>query len=99
MTDTILFGPYLLAALLSVAAGAVSFASPCVVPLVPGYLAYLAGLVGADAPAVTEEEVRTQAAERRAAVTGEVPVLTRTPRLRRFRVAGAAALFVLGFTV
>ena len=30
-------------------AGAVSFASPCVVPLVPGYLAYLAGLVGADA--------------------------------------------------
>ena len=39
-------GPLLLAALVAVAAGAVSFASPCVVPLVPGYLAYLAGLVG-----------------------------------------------------
>ena len=43
-------GPLLLAALVAVAAGAVSFASPCVVPLVPGYLAYLAGLVGVEAP-------------------------------------------------
>lgn len=30
-------------------AGLVSFASPCVVPLVPGYLAYVSGLAGADA--------------------------------------------------
>lgn len=29
-------------------AGVVSFASPCVVPLVPGYLAYMTGLSGAD---------------------------------------------------
>lgn len=29
-------------------AGLVSFASPCVVPLVPGYLAYMTGLSGAD---------------------------------------------------
>jgi cytochrome c-type biogenesis protein len=99
LTEVATSGPVLLAVLLSVAAGAVSFASPCVVPLVPGYLAYLAGLVGADAPAVTEEEARAQAAERRAAVTGELPVLTRPQRLRRWRVAGAAGLFVLGFTV
>ncbi|WP_396136874.1 MULTISPECIES: cytochrome c biogenesis CcdA family protein [unclassified Amycolatopsis] len=39
-------------------AGAISFASPCVVPLVPGYLAYLAALVGADAPAVKADEER-----------------------------------------
>ena len=45
-------GPLLVAVAVAVLAGAVSFASPCVVPLVPGYLAYLAGLVGADAPAV-----------------------------------------------
>jgi cytochrome c-type biogenesis protein len=45
-------GPLLLASGVALAAGAVSFASPCVVPLVPGYLAYLAALVGADAPAV-----------------------------------------------
>lgn len=30
------------------AAGVVSFASPCVVPLVPGYLAYMTGLSGAE---------------------------------------------------
>ena len=46
-------GPLLVAAAVAVLAGAVSFASPCVVPLVPGYLAYLAGLVGADAPPAT----------------------------------------------
>lgn len=49
-------GPLLLAAGLAMLAGAVSFASPCVVPLVPGYLAYLAALVGAEAPAVSTTE-------------------------------------------
>lgn len=38
----------LLAAPLAFAAGAVSFASPCVLPLVPGYLSYVTGLSGAD---------------------------------------------------
>jgi cytochrome c-type biogenesis protein len=72
-------GPLLAAVAVAVLAGAVSFASPCVVPLVPGYLAYLAGLVGADAPPATLEEARA-------------------PRSGRWRVAGAAALFVAGFT-
>jgi cytochrome c-type biogenesis protein len=36
------------AALVAFTAGLVSFASPCVVPLVPGYLAYMTGLSGAD---------------------------------------------------
>ena len=49
-------GPLLLASAVALLAGAISFASPCVVPLVPGYLAYLAALVGADAPAVGEGE-------------------------------------------
>jgi len=53
-------GPLLLAAGLALLAGAISFASPCVVPLVPGYLAYLAALVGADAPAVKADEERKQ---------------------------------------
>lgn len=51
-------GPLLLASGVALAAGAVSFASPCVVPLVPGYLAYLAALVGADAPAVGDGEAK-----------------------------------------
>ncbi|HEY3262701.1 MAG TPA: cytochrome c biogenesis CcdA family protein [Pseudonocardiaceae bacterium] len=65
LSDVAISGPLLLAALVAVAAGAVSFASPCVLPLVPGYLGYLAGLVGGS----------------------------------RWRLAGATALFVLGFTV
>jgi len=36
----------LLAVLVAFAAGLVSFASPCVVPLVPGYLSYMTGLSG-----------------------------------------------------
>jgi hypothetical protein len=38
----------LVAAMVALAAGLVSFASPCVVPLVPGYLSYMTGLSGAD---------------------------------------------------
>jgi len=48
LTGVAVSGPLLLAIGLAVLAGAVSFASPCVVPLVPGYLAYLTGLVGAE---------------------------------------------------
>ena len=42
-------GPLLVAAGISLAAGLVSFASPCVLPLVPGYLAFVSGLTGAQA--------------------------------------------------
>ena len=38
----------LVAGAVAFAAGVVSFASPCVVPLVPGYLAYMTGLSGAE---------------------------------------------------
>jgi cytochrome c-type biogenesis protein len=58
VTELAISGPLLLAAGVALLAGAISFASPCVVPLVPGYLAYLAALVGADAPAVRADEER-----------------------------------------
>lgn len=41
-------GSLLLAAPIAVLAGLVSFLSPCVLPLVPGYLGYVTGLTGAD---------------------------------------------------
>lgn len=41
-------GPLILGLLAAACAGLVSFASPCVVPLVPGYISYLAGIVGGD---------------------------------------------------
>lgn len=53
LTDLALSGPLLVAFLLALAAGTVSFASPCCLPLVPGYVGYLAGLVGSEAPDAT----------------------------------------------
>ena len=41
-------GPLLLAAPVAAAAGLVSFLSPCVLPLVPGYLSYVTGMSGAE---------------------------------------------------
>lgn len=48
LAETAAAGPLLLALGLCVLAGLVSFASPCVVPLVPGYLSYLAAVVGVE---------------------------------------------------
>jgi cytochrome c-type biogenesis protein len=78
--DLVSTGPLLLALGVSALAGLISFASPCVVPLVPGYLSYLAAVVGVD-----DEPGRQN---------GGVAL-----RTARWRVAGAAALFVAGFTV
>ena len=89
VTDTVISGPYLLAALLAVAAGAVSFASPCVIPLVPGYLAYLASLVGIES---------TAAATIARGGSGAGPDQRVSPAVRG-RAVTATALFVLGFTV
>jgi cytochrome c-type biogenesis protein len=46
--QTVLDGSLLLAVPLAMVAGLVSFASPCVLPLVPGYLGYVTGLTGVD---------------------------------------------------
>lgn len=45
-SETVLSGPLLLALPFAVIAGLVSFLSPCVLPLVPGYLSYMTGLSG-----------------------------------------------------
>lgn len=45
----ILSGPLLFAVPVAAAAGAVTFLSPCVLPLVPGYLSYVTGMSGIDA--------------------------------------------------
>ena len=46
--DTAYSGSLLLAVPVAVLAGLVSFFSPCVVPLLPGYVSYVTGLSGAD---------------------------------------------------
>jgi cytochrome c-type biogenesis protein len=45
---TVTDGPMLLALPVAATAGLVSFLSPCVLPLVPGYLSYVTGLSGAE---------------------------------------------------
>lgn len=44
--DTVNTGPLLLAAAVAALVGLIGFLSPCVLPLVPGYLSYVAGLSG-----------------------------------------------------
>ena len=46
--DTVLSGSLMLALPVALVAGLVSFFSPCVVPLLPGYLSYATGLSGVD---------------------------------------------------
>lgn len=46
--ETILNGSLLLALPVALLAGIVSFLSPCILPLVPGYLGYVTGLTGVD---------------------------------------------------
>ncbi|QBI22020.1 cytochrome c biogenesis protein CcdA [Egibacter rhizosphaerae] len=48
MCEAVVNANVLLAAPIALAAGIVSFASPCVLPLVPGYLSYMTGLSGAE---------------------------------------------------
>jgi cytochrome c-type biogenesis protein len=42
-------GPLILAIPVAAAAGAITFLSPCCLPLIPGYLSYVTGMSGADA--------------------------------------------------
>jgi cytochrome c-type biogenesis protein len=92
-------GPVLLAAPVAAAAGLLSFASPCVLPLVPGYLSYVAGMSGADAvasqaPLPVPDEVEVGAGGTAVLVRPQV----RTPDARRGKAVLGAVLFVLGFT-
>lgn len=86
--NLVIDGPLLLAALLAIVAGALSFFSPCCLPLVPGYLGYVAGLAGEDAQDRSSTSAPTEGA-------GGVAVAAH-PRARGRTVWGAV-LFVAGF--
>lgn len=47
--ETVFSGSMMLAMPIALLAGIVSFASPCVLPLLPGYLGYMSAMAGADA--------------------------------------------------
>jgi cytochrome c-type biogenesis protein len=95
--DIVLSGPLIVALLIAVAAGAVSFFSPCCLPLVPGYLSYVAGIAGSDSPhggtAVSHDPEPGDGAN---GVTVKAPPKRRSAR--RSRTLLGAVLFVAGFS-
>jgi cytochrome c-type biogenesis protein len=94
--DTVTTGSLLLAAPIAFAAGVVSFLSPCVLPLVPGYLSFITGLTGAE---LAGEEPATAAAPGAAAASSTVRVADTEVLVRtKGRVLLGSLLFVLGFT-
>ncbi|MGH8970658.1 MAG: cytochrome c biogenesis CcdA family protein [Actinomycetes bacterium] len=101
-------GPLLLALPVALAAGLVSFLSPCCLPLLPGYLGYLAGTAGAEAhtdgrgtPSQPggepgpDGDLASDAAGGTAVTVAARP--GRRARVRTSRTFAGSLLFVLGF--
>ena len=84
-------GSLLVAVPVAVTAGLVSFLSPCVLPLVPGYLSFVTGLTGEELGDTRQANGAT------AAATGDTLVRAQV-QPRRGRVLAGASLFVLGFS-
>ncbi|WP_250029255.1 cytochrome c biogenesis CcdA family protein [Paractinoplanes maris] len=87
-------GPLLLAIGVAALAGLVSILSPCVLPLLPGYLSYVTGLAGSDLDSSSSPPGSGTAAS-----SGTVQTLTKPQVAGKGRVLAGTSLFVLGFTV
>ncbi|SHN45605.1 cytochrome c biogenesis CcdA family protein [Cryptosporangium aurantiacum] len=111
--DLVTDGPLIAAAGVSALAGLVSFLSPCVLPLVPGYVSYVTGIAGADLDAALGSDPSGRAVQRRVTAAevvgsddaenaGGVAVATRDEPPSRARVRGrvlaGSVLFVAGFS-
>jgi len=110
--DTVTSGSLLLAAPIAFAAGVVSFLSPCVLPLVPGYLSFVTGLSGAELlgeEATSAQATKSGATQTVGAATAEgeaVPAgatvvstaVAASVARTKGRVVAGSLLFVLGFT-
>ncbi len=106
-------GPLLLALPVAAAAGAVTFLSPCCLPLVPGYLSFVTGMAGAggpgrtrapgDAPGQTPGEESGEGSGEGSGGSGLAvaarPVAAAAQTAAKSRVVAGTALFVLGFSV
>jgi cytochrome c-type biogenesis protein len=103
-------GPLLLAIPVAAAAGAVTFLSPCCLPLVPGYLAYITGMSGAGASTTgeaggaaavsTDGEVIVSRGGATTGVTTQARAATTGPAAPATgRAVAGTALFVVGFSL
>lgn len=107
--DAVAGGSLLIAIPIAVLAGLISFLSPCVLPLVPGYLGFIGGAVAPrPVPAGAASEIRTGAGNSDASAA-EVRESPATPNLGSAVATDAAAptrgrlllgvvLFIAGFT-
>lgn len=82
---TVWSGSMLLAVPVALIAGLVSFASPCVLPLVPGYVGYVSGMAAATTGSGGK-------------ASGSTTTATRVAAPSRGRVLAGVGLFVAGFT-
>lgn len=112
VTGTLLSGSMLLAVPLAVLAGLVSFASPCVLPLVPGYLGYVTGMAGASGAAssagarapvrsgatATGPGTAVAAPAPAGGAAGATGATVTLADVGRGRLVAGVALFVAGFT-
>jgi cytochrome c-type biogenesis protein len=100
-------GPLILALPVAAAAGAVTFLSPCCLPLVPGYLSFVTGMAGASGSSPAPAAVLAPSSPSSLSADGGGPAVAvaappavvppaSPPRLR---VVAGTALFVLGFSV
>ncbi|HEY2237430.1 MAG TPA: cytochrome c biogenesis protein CcdA [Streptosporangiaceae bacterium] len=107
MQQLVFSGPLILAAPIAAAAGAITFISPCCLPLVPGYLAYATGMSGTD---VQNSDIEGSgrggqagasavAQDGGGVATATVTTVTAPPaRPGRGRTIAGTLLFVLGFS-
>jgi cytochrome c-type biogenesis protein len=109
-----LSGPLILAVPVAAAAGAVTFISPCCLPLIPGYLSYVTGMSGADAmdpdarsasppaagiaPGGQERLITAAAGASPSTMTAARTGAAGPAAPARARALGGTALFVLGFS-
>jgi cytochrome c-type biogenesis protein len=100
-------GSLVIAIPLAMLAGLISFASPCVLPLVPGYLSYVTGLTGAEleeartASAASTAVPATSTAGGAASSTPSTSPASAAPQARlpvKHRVVLGTLGFILGFS-
>jgi cytochrome c-type biogenesis protein len=107
-------GPLILAVPVAAAAGAITFISPCCLPLIPGYLSYVTGMSGAGSAGQVACPISTRpdagdGASGLHQVTARTATVPRTPAAAlatpgvgvapaRGRALAGTALFVMGFS-
>lgn len=91
-------GSLILALLVAALVGLISFASPCCLPLIPGYIGYITGLAGAEATATPDEPTRPAANPGTPVGTLTVGAPQSAATTGRRRVLLGAFLFVCGFS-